>query len=186
MTSLNEYINESIQELYHFTDGKSLVEILKYDKFKTSQNDGHNPGNYTHFISTTRTQYSKIGYPSGMLNDDIVKIVLYKSKLKSNFKITPIDWGKAKLLYIKSKWSGGKEDYDKNKKELIKQTNVESEDRLLTNKEYIGDFHKYIKKIILNTQTIQPKDADDIIRYCDRYNVEVVVCENDKEFSMMF
>lgn len=186
MITLNKYINESIQELYHFTDGKSLVEILKHDEFKTSYNDGHNPSKYKYFISTTRTQYSKTGYPSGMLVDDIVKIVLYKSKLKSNFKIIPIDWGRAKSVYIKNKWPGGKEDYDKNKKELLKQTNVESEDRLLTNKEYIKGFHKYIKKIILNTQTINPKDADNIIRYCNKYDIEVVVCVNDKEFSMMF
>ena len=162
MKHLYTHIMESIDTLYHFTNGGNMVNILKNDEFIASD-EGHGK-----FISTTRTPYAKIGYPTGMIAKDIVRIVLDGKKLATKYKIKPYSWGASK---------GNIHD--------PQQTNVESEERIYLKQTAIPNFHKYIKKIQINTNTIDAGDADDIIRLSERMNIEVEVAESDKEFDFM-
>ena len=180
MKSLYNTIQESLSELYHYTNGRNLVKILKYDIYKLSENDGYTKS-YKYFMSTTRSKFSGIGYAQQLINRDVVRIVLDGDKLASKYKIIPIDVLKGKSWAIRANHVDPKA-FDDNYNELMKQASVESEERLLSNNSEIRDFHKYIKYIYLDTNTINAKDADDIIRFADRLGVEVKIAENSKDF----
>lgn len=173
-----------MEELYHFTDGGSLANILKTDTFTASHNDGFNPKGYDYFMSTTRMQYSGTGYPAAMLQSDICKIVLKGRTLNSRFKIVPVNFqGNVKAHAIRANWDDPKY-FDDYKDERMKQPYVEAEDRVLLKQSAINDFHKYIKCIYIDTNTIKAKDADDIIQYAERYDIPVDVTLTTKEFMM--
>ena len=88
---------------------------------------------------------------------------------------------------MRGKWRAVKNMYkdpkifDKIYNELMKQVDVEAEDRVLSKSPDIKNFSKYIKKIIINNNNIEPDLADDIIRYADRRNIEVRIA-NEHEF----
>ena len=173
---------ESMEELYHFTDGGSLANILKTDTFTASHNDGFNPKGYDYFMSTTRMQYSGTGYPTAMLATDICKIVLKGHTLNSRFKIIPINFqGNVKAHAIRANWDDPKY-FDDYKEERMRQPYVEAEDRVLLKQDRIKDFHRYIERIYIDTNTIKVKDADDIIRYAERHDIPVDVTLTTKEF----
>ncbi len=177
-----------MDELYHFTDGASLHNILKSDKFILTDvrygmgDESINKG-YRYYMSLTRTPNSTIGYPSGMLAKDLCKIVIDGHKLNTKFKIGPVNWaGNAKGQAIRASWDEPEKNFDPWKSERMKQTNVEAEDRVFSNKPEIPHFSKYIKRIYINTDTIHPKDAEEIIKYCERLDIHLVICTDTKEF----
>lgn len=175
---------ESMQELYHFTDGSSLASILKSDTFTASHDDGFNPKGYDYFMSTTRMQYSGTGYPTTMLATDLCKIVLKGRTLNSRFRIVPINFqGNTKAHAIRANWNDPKY-FDDYKEERMRQPYVEAEDRVLLKQSTIKDFHKYIERIYIDTNTIGAKDADDIIQYAERLGIPVDVTLTTKEFMM--
>lgn len=186
MRPLHTYIlNEAMSELYHFTNGVNVANMLRHDSFKASKDDGYQPvSGYGYFMSTTRQQFAGTGYPAAMMGQDICKIVLDGKALNSRYKMVPIDWGRAKMMAIRSEWPAGPDDWDMYKDERLKQTNVESEDRVLLKTATIPNFHRYIKKIYIDTNTIDPKDADDIIQCAEKLGVEVDVTCTTKEFMM--
>lgn len=181
MKSLYTYINESEELLYHFTNGRNLVNILKADKFIGCEGDSMSP-NYKYYMSTTRQPYAGTGYPTGMFERDICKIVLDVRKLNSKYKIMPVTWFKgSKNLAIRD----NDPHWDEYKEDRMKQTNTESEDRVCFNTPTIPHFNKYIKAIVLDTNTIDPSDADDIIKYADKYGIDVLIAQTTKEFLTM-
>jgi len=172
-----------MSELYHFTDGAALVSILKSDEFRASEGDSINH-DYKYFVSTTRQQYAGVGYPQAMLASDICKLVLDGDKLNSRYKIVPVDWGHAKAQAIRDSWPEPEFSFDPHKAERLKQINVESEDRILLRKPTIPYAHRYIKTIYIDTNTIDPGDAEDIIKYGEKYGIDVIVTQTTKEFMM--
>lgn len=155
-------ILESFDTLYHFTNGKNVVGILKRNEFILSEDDGYSPNSYKYYMSLTRMPYAKTGYPTTLISDDVVRLVMDAAMLNSKFKIKAIDTMKGKSYY---------------------NGNVEAEERLLSSKSLIKDFAKYIKRIDINTSTIGAKDADDIIQYAERLNIPVEVYDSDKLFN---
>lgn len=184
MINLGEYINESLEEIYHFTNTDNLLELIKDDVFLTSSDDGYNPKEYKYYISTTRVKNANIGYPTGMLNDKIVRICLNVDILKSKYKVKPVDWGHAKEIAIKKNWPAGEKDFDKNKHEILKQTNVESEERVYTNDEEIKQFSKYIKRIDVYTEWFLPVELDRIKEYCQTNGIQLVEYSDEKKFKL--
>lgn len=182
MKHLSTYLTEAQDALFHFTNGANLARILKADKFTASLNDGYSPPGYKYYMSTTRQQFAGTGYPAGMVGSDIVKLCLDGKALGSTYKIQSIDWGRAKRQAIKGDWPLGPENWEQYKSERMKQVNVESEDRVLLKTEHIPQFHKYIKKIVINHETIDAKDADNIMYWADNRGIEVVVTQTTKEF----
>lgn len=159
MKGLYSYILESYGELYHFTNAGNMISILKSDEFILSGDDGYNPkGEY--YMSLTRMQFGGTGYPSQLIADDIVKIVVDAEKLAHHYKIVPIDTMKGKSTGFLG--------------------NVEAEERLLSNKKTIRGFRSYIKAIFLNAETTSAEDIAEFLRYAPG---KVVVCKSTKEFN---
>ena len=149
MKSLKEYIFESLELVYHYMSVKNLCNLLKTNKFYLSDNDGYNPKGMEKysFLSTTRQRNALTGYPTGLIDPNIVRITLDYNKLHSKYKSSPVDWGKAKRLALKSTW--GEENFEKNKASLMLQTNVENEERFFSKSEILNDFFNYVKQVDL-------------------------------------
>lgn len=168
MKSLQNIL-ESFDTLYHFTNGHNVVSILKRDEFILSNTDYCNPEKYEYYMSLTRMPYAQTGYPSILWQKDIVRLVIDAQALFSRYKRITIDTIGGKFGdHITPYYTG----------------NVEAEERLLSNKKTIKPFHKYIKRIDINTHTINAKDADDIIQYAERFDIPVEVYDNDKLFNI--
>jgi hypothetical protein len=178
MKQLKDYIFEAMQELYHFTNAYNLVSILKDDTWISS-----NDYNKELYVSTTRTKYGGIGYPAGMLDDtNVVRVVFDGGKLNSKFKIKPVDKMKGKWRAIKKNWAMP-EAYDKHYPDVLKQENVESEDRVFVNKETIPNVSRYIKAIHINLSNIDRKYLTDIVKYCEKYGIELKQYKNFTDFN---
>lgn len=149
--------------------------------FIPSLDDGDNPSGYSHYISTTRQRSALTGYPTHMIPDDIVRVTLDERALHSRYKIVPIDFCRAKWYAVKDKWQD-KDDFNKYHDDIMLQSNVEMEDRVLLNDDEIKSFHKYVVRIDLNNEAIDPSDADTIIRYCDKYDIPLNIYTNPKDF----
>lgn len=161
-------ILESFDTLYHFTNGHNAVNMLKKDEFIFSNDDYCNPKGYKYYMSLTRMPYAQTGYPSILWQKDIVRLVLDSRLLCAKYKKITIDTIGGKFGdHVDPYYTG----------------NVEAEERLLSNSKVINQFHKYIKRIDINTNTISAKDADDIIRYAERLNIPVEVYDSDKLFN---
>ena len=183
MRTLQQVLNEVMQELYHFTDGRSLALILKKDTFRGSRDDGFNPKGYGWFMSTTRSQNAAPGYPAAYLQKDICKIVIDGQALNSRYKIMPVNFqGNVKAHAIRDMWDDPKY-FDDYKDERMRQPYVEAEDRVLLKSDTIPNFHRYIKRIFLDTNTIGAKDAVVIIQYAERYDIPVDVTLTTKQFT---
>jgi len=182
MKQLYNYILESQQYLYHYTNVGNAVNVCADDVFGCSEDDGYSPKGYPYYISTTRQRNALTGYPTGMISNKLVRFVLDGSKL-SRFKITPIDWGHAKRTAIKSNWPAGPENFDKNIQSIMLQTNVESEDRILLKQEELKDFHKYISELHVDDSTATPNEIHLFKTYCDGYGIELKVM-NHKSFMI--
>lgn len=181
MQSLSSYIIEGVVEGYHFTHAQCLIKILQSDIYKCSEDDGYNPPGYDYYFSTTRSQNANTGYSQGFINNkNVIKLVIDNNKISNHYKIIPIDMMRGKWRAVKNMYKDPKI-FDKIYNELMKQVDVEAEDRVLSKSPDIKNFSKYIKKIIINNNNIEPELADDIIRYADRRNIEVRIA-NEQEF----
>ena len=163
------YILASFDTLYHFTHGRNLVNILKKDEFILSDTDDYNPEGWKYYMSLTRMPYAQTGYPIMTWEDDVVRLVIDARALFSRYKRITIDTIKGKTVFPES--------------DPYYNGNVEAEERLLSNQKIIKKFHKYIKRIDINTNTIKAKDADDIIQYADKLKIPVEVYDDDRLFN---
>lgn len=179
--SLKEYIFESLELVYHYMSVKNLCSLLKTNKFYLSDNDGYNPKgkeNYS-FLSTTRQRNALTGYPTGLIDPNIVRITLDYNKLRSKYKSSPVDWGKAKRLALKSTW--GEENFEKNKTSLMLQTNVENEERFFSKSEILDDFFNYVKQVDLCEEYCTKEQ----IKYIQNnlFDIPIKIYKTEKEFK---
>lgn len=183
MKQLNEYINEALEELYHFTFDTNLFGIIKTDTIRSSHDDGYSPKGFEYYISATRSKNANTGYPTQMWGDgSLVRIVLDSRLINSKMKIKPIDFSPAKGRAIKVNWVN-KDDFDKYKDSIMMQSNVEAEDRILLNKKSIPNFHIYIKEIHICKDDISDKYYKPIKTYCDKYNIPLIEFEDKRKFN---
>lgn len=182
MKGLYTYINEAMEELYHFTCSYDLVGIAKNDEFYSSKNDGHSPKGFDYYMSTTRSKNANTGYPSQIWGDELVRIVLDGRKINSKMKIQPLDFSPSKGRAIRVNWNNV-EDFDKYKDSIMMQSNVEAEDRILLNKKSIPNFHIYIKEIHICKDDISDKYYKPIKKYCDKYNIPLIEFEDKRKFN---
>lgn len=181
MKALIEYITEAMQELYHFTNAYNLVHILRDDTWVASIDYDDDYQEYP-YISTTRTKYGNIGYPTGLLDDNnVVRVVFDGAKLNSKYKIKPVDKMKGKWMAIKANWTDP-EKFDRHFN--AHQTNVEAEDRVFIDTEKISGVSKYIKAIHINLENIDNKYLTDIIKHCKKLNIELKQYKNYKDFNL--
>lgn len=179
MKTLTQYITESQHELYHFTNVKDALKICSVDKWIGSYDDGGNPKGFGYFISTTRQRNALTGYPTGMLGNDLVRFV-FDTTAMSKFKIIPYNHFRGfKLRAIKQNWED-QEAFDKYKDEVMLQTNVEAEDRILLRKEEIPNVHKYIKEIDLDDSKTTDAEYELFKEYCDKYSITLIMMDHKK------
>lgn len=177
MKQLKDYILESMQELYHFTNAYNLVNILKDDTWIAS-----NDYDKELYISTTRMRNANLGYPTELIDDtNMVRVVFDGAKLNSKYKIKPVDKMKGKWMAIKANWAEP-DSFDKYFDRH--QTNVEAEDRVFVNTEKILGVCKYIKEIHINLSNIENKYLNDIIKYCRKHNIELKKYKNYSDFNL--
>lgn len=181
MKKLFFYIKESFAELYHFTNIGNLLNIIKNDEFITSADDGYTPNKYKYYISLTRMKCAFTGYPTGMIDDKIVRIV-FNGKLANKYKIKPVDWGKAKTFALKSMW--GETAFNAMKDDLMLQTNVEAEERVCTNDDCIKNISKYISKIETYKNYLTQQEKREIEKYCLNNNITFIIYDNEKDFKL--
>ena len=182
MKSLYYYIVESSDELYHYTNVDNAIDMVTDDEFLASENDGHGRKDYRWYMSTTRQRNALTGYPTGMINNHIVRFVLDGRALGSKFKIEPVDWGHAKHIAIKNNWPDP-DKFDKNLNSIMLQTNVENEDRVYLKSEVLKDLHKYIKEIHLDDKTTTSTEQRLFKTYCDAYGITLKIMSG-KEFTL--
>lgn len=183
MKELKDYILESMQELYHFTNASNLVAIMKDDTWVSSIDYTDDYQEYP-YISTTRMKYAGTGYPTQLIDDtNVVRVVFDGSKLNSKYKIKPVDKMGGKRWAIKANWSDP-ERFELNKSEILKQGNVEAEDRVYVTSEEIKGIHKYIKAIHINLSNIENKYIKEIREYCQKYDIELKRYKNFSEFNL--
>ena len=179
MKHLSEYIIESQRELYHFTHSDNLINIIKNDEWVGSSDDGIN-----FYISTTRTKNAEIGYPTQMwISKNVLRVVFNGRLFNSRYKITPIDKMGGKKMAIRANWPDP-QIFDQNKDEIMKQGNVESEDRVLIKGESIKQVHKYINAIHINMENIDSDHIEIISKYCDKYGILLVKFPTTKKFNL--
>ena len=179
MQSLTNFINESLYELYHFTNAGNLIGIIEKDEWVCSVDD-----NDEIYISTTRSKNGGTGYPTQLIDDtNVIRIVFDGKKLNTKYKIKPVDKMHGKRMAIKANWTNP-ECFDSNKHEIMKQGNVESEDRVFINSETIQHVHKYIKSIHIDLGNLDPKYIEPIEKYCRKFDIELKQYENTQKFNI--
>ena len=181
-----QVVLEGLEQLYHFTHIGNLIRILEKDQWMCSENDGLVKGAPKYYISFTRSQNASSGYPSGLDEENLVKIVFNERKLHSKFKIKSITFQKnSKNTAIKGEWEkhGRVDAFNTYKDEYMKQTNVEAEDRLFSNKQYIRNISKYIDKVIINGENCDEKKKDELIGWLEKRKVPHEVAPSTKEFN---
>ena len=158
MKHLSQIIFEGLEYLYHFTHIRNMINVLEKDRWMCSINDGVCDFKCPdYYISFTRSQNTVSGYPTGLDETDLVKVVFNERKLHSRYKIRPITFHKgSKKIAIKDEWEKrGKVDmFNSYKDEYMKQTNTEAEERLMTDDKYIQNISKYIHKLIINADKV--------------------------------
>ena len=163
-----------------------MINILEKDRWTCSMNDGvcdfECPDYY---ISFTRSQNAATGYPTGLNEDDLVKVVFNERKLHTRYKIRSITFHKgSKKIAIKGEWEkrGNVDTFNTYKDEYMKQTNTEAEDRLMTDDKYIQNISKYIHKLIINADKVSD---DNLLRQlqelCLKRKIECQIVP-EKEF----
>lgn len=179
MQSLTNFINESLYELYHFTNASNLVGIIERDEWVCSVDD-----NDEMYISTTRSKNGSTGYPTQLIDDsNVIRIVFDGKKLNTKYRIKPVDKMHGKWMAIKANWTNP-EGFDSSRHEIMKQGNVESEDRVFINSETVQHVHKYIKSIHIDLSNLDSKYIEPIEEYCKKFNIELKQYENTRKFNI--
>lgn len=188
MKDLSLHINEALEELYHFTTYSSMISILLSDVLRGCDevcSDGTDPK----FISPTRSKISATGYPHGMIDDKIIRIVLDRKKLQSKYKISPYDYfgckgGSSKILSMKPCWCNP-DQFNLDNDTIYRNPNVEAEDRLFLNAGIMGvqDISLYIKEIQVKDGDFNREQMRELSRMCIDRGVEMKVL-SPKKFEL--
>lgn len=176
---VNNVILESVSDIvYHFTTLDALQDICKTKngKFKMSKTssdyDMKINGKYgkkaIYFMSLTRQKSSEIGFSALMKDELNVRFTLDGRKLNQNLKGGPVDFYGLNADEIASGKKTHKDrmtigHYSANRidRTATIQTEIESEDRIFSNKEYIDNFNNYVLRVDINSGLY----TDEIIPY---------------------
>jgi hypothetical protein len=183
---LKEYIQKQVKsllkesvtdEVYHFTTLSSIISILKDDIFYLKYGEDDDYINGYNYLSLSRTKSSKTGFYK--LNNDwnekelydldfIVRLKLDGRKLSQTYKGQPFNHFKF----------ANKDD-----------RNFEYEDRILSNKDRIENFSKYIiqidiKKVDNYYEDVDYRDPQEIIdelqNLCNQRNIKLNIVNPNK------
>lgn len=150
-------LKESLSRIvYHFTDIDSLITILEENKFKLSSCLWQRSETYSSklfYFCTTRQFNGNLGYsPTG----GNIRIHLDGDLLNQNYSGKAIDYWSVKDTSSKQRMVNSDDIY---------QTEVEGEDRLFSNKSFIDNAIKYIKRIDINLNIDVEDGSDDEQEY---------------------
>jgi hypothetical protein len=193
--AVKKVLNEALSQVaYHFTDLLHLHKIIDGNKIKFSDierayhdinlaNRLSKNDKYGYFLSTTRQRNSTIGYPS-YINSN-VRITLDSDAFNSTFHSEPIDffYGNCDNESSKQSISNGKA----SPKSIRHQQEVESEDRIFSNKKYLSDINRYIRRIdiLFSNDLLRSKGyvemLDDIIH--SYMKDKIFVYDNERDFN---
>lgn len=175
-------ILESLDEYYHFTHTYNLKHILEKDSWLCSEEDSYGRDDYKYYVSLTRSKNASTGYPAGLDQEDLIRIVFNGKALNSKFKIEPVSFDPGAKTFITRAAKNNPEAYKKYGAEWKKQVNVEAEDRLYSKLPEIKGISKYIKRIDLCEEI--DSDMDEIIKLCDKLGVTYKVYPSIKYFNL--
>ena len=180
MKDLSTHILEALEELYHFTNYANLMSILSSDTLRGSDevcSDGTDPK----FISLTRSKTSLTGYPHGMTDDKVIRIVLDGRKLQSRYKITPYDYfgsrgSSSKTLSMKTSWSDPGQ-FNLDADTTYRNPNVEAEDRIFLNAgvKGISDISSYIREIQVKGGDFTRDQIRDLNSICNKRGIDMKI-----------
>lgn len=179
------YIRESLEKVYHYMSVEDLISLLKTDEFYLEENDGCNPSNLKNYnyLSTTRQRNALTGYPTGIINPNIVRLTLDYDKLHSKYKSAPVDWSRAKRKALRSNWDD--ENFETMKNSLMLQTDVEMEERFFIKQDSIPNFFKYVIQIDLCEEHCHKNQLDEVVRLLEKYpNVAFNIYKKEKDFKL--
>ena len=150
-------LKESLSRIvYHFTDIDSLITILEENKFKLSSCLWQRSETYSSklfYFCTTRQFNGDLGYsPTG----GNIRIHLDGDLLNQNYSGKAIDFWSVKDTSSKQRMVNAVDIY---------QSEVEGEDRLFSNKSFIDNAIKYIKRIDINLNIDVEDNSDDEQEY---------------------
>ena len=144
--SVKETLNEMFSSnLYHYTDERSLLDILKFNRIRLTKNGKYHTNNvqndqrvnqgYPFYLSFTRIKSNTSGYGSWRFNNGIciVRIEFNGDLLNQRYKGQPVDYFMGKNKFYTDKAHDARL--------------VQSEDRLLSKNPYLENVDKYIKEI---------------------------------------
>jgi hypothetical protein len=179
----NILLKEGISDIiYHFTDIDALNKILSSNQFRLSDAtedalDVKINRGYKYFLSTTNYK-SNIGYASTINNSKKVRITLSGRKISHKYKTfgtsydginTPRHPQHPKYSYDKSN------EYD------------ESENRIVSKKQYINNALSYIERIdlLINLKNINEyiSSISNIIKILTKNNIGIYFYDDIKNFS---
>ena len=178
-----KYLNEGFGGEYYYHYTNRLIDILKSDQLNLSSTLGTSGDRLTKkffFLSLTRTPNREIGYG----RHSRFRIVFDAKKLKSRYKIIPVDYWQNKNPADYPAFKNmqvGKQTL----KDLNSEMNMrnEYEERLVSDRSYIKGIFKYIDHIDMilekNNNSIKK-----IIELCKQNNIKYFVYANDKDMLM--
>lgn len=159
-------LKESLSRIvYHFTDIDSLITILEENKFKLSSCLWQKSETYSSklfYFCTTRQFNGDLGYsPTG----GNIRIHLDGDLLNQNYSGKAIEYWSDKDTSSQQKMINSNN---------IHQTEVEGEDRLFSNKSFIDNAIKYIKRIDINLNIDVEDNSDDEQEYFRRVDLKKI------------
>ena len=177
-------IFEALDEYYHFTHTTNLINILKNNVWRCSEDDYHQLKDYQYYISFTRSKNASTGYPTAIEEENQVRIVLDGRKLSSKFIIEPVDYFPGFKNFIPRSKQRDPKAYELYKDEWKKQTNVEAEERLYTKLQELKDPTKYIKRIELCSSNTDSTDIEEIKTLCSKLRCDLRIYNSLKEYKI--
>jgi len=137
--SLQKLLTEIATDIiFHFTRYNNLMEILRDNKFNTSNvlgtaTDEHHSRGKFYFLSFQRSGFGNLGYARFIR---YVRIEIDGRLLNQNYKFIPVDY-----------WNAPRDPvaFPDNRDQMLR--NNEMEDRLVTNENEIPNASKYIRRI---------------------------------------
>lgn len=154
---LNEMVSDVV---YHYTSISNILNILQHDilhltPYFASYDETNVENSKFYYMSLTTSRFSDIGFQGDTKQP--VRITLDGRKINQNFKTKRVDYWKFGKDPNKFKDMGGDDEYIR--KSILKYN--EMEDRLISDKNQIDGFSKYI----ISIDIILPKDEMNNIYY---------------------
>ena len=152
---VDNVLKESVSRLvYHFTSLRNFLSIVGQNKINMSKSNGYDEEHsygYPYFLSTTRVRDARFGYSNGF----VVRLTFDGERLNNRYKARPVSFfsekgaRSPKQRYISKLTKDVRNNPDSffSGARAVRMPDVESEDRILSNKPYIENIFKYIVRV---------------------------------------